>query len=491
MIKDGYDVKRVHKVSVITIFGIIFLSCLQSLLGGFSVFLKFVTPAAIILFITLFNYFLPIKDYIKGCIFSMVPAIVIIAFFYLDGFSLDGHYILFCAVALTSLYFNKRILIVNASIIDVLFITVFLLSPDSIMGSDNNLQSFTNTVIVLNGTIALLYLLTKWGRKLIDDSCQKQLQAEELLVKLQATFSNVERSTGVLEDSITKLYGNINTIKEESQNITESMNDMAKSIQEEATSTYTVNETMVNSLEIAKETLDISKGVINKTDELNHTFSEGWNQIEQMHNQMSIIGSSITTANSTVAELQTSMKTINDLLADIASIASQTNLLALNAAIESARAGEHGKGFAVVADEVGKLAEQSAKIAANIAQVTAGLFNKCQEASEKVSNGEVVSREGQELINNISSYFNYLKQSFGDTNNEISKGMEKIKNVTHLFTDSQCQIQNVANISQQNAAATEEVLATTENENKEIQEIYNSINTIKGLSGQLMDMISK
>lgn len=80
--------------------------------------------------------------------------------------------------------------------------------------------------------------------------------------------------------------------------------------------------------------------------------------------------------------------------------------------------------------------------------------------------------------------------SFEDTNSEISKGLNKIENVTQLFTNSQCQIQNVASISQQNAAATEEVLATTENQDKEIQAIYNSINTIKELSGQLASMVN-
>lgn len=49
----------------------------------------------------------------------------------------------------------------------------------------------------------------------------------------------------------------------------------------------------------------------------------------------------------------------------------------------------------------------------------------------------------------------------------------------------------MASISEENAAATEEVLATTENENKEIQEIYNSIDVIKKLSEQLMSMVTK
>lgn len=84
-----------------------------------------------------------------------------------------------------------------------------------------------------------------------------------------------------------------------------------------------------------------------------------------------------------------------------------------------------------------------------------------------------------------------MKETFENAISEISKGMNKIENVTDLFTDTQYQIQNVASISQQNAAATEEVLAITENENKEIQEISNSIDVIKQLSEQLMSMVNK
>jgi methyl-accepting chemotaxis protein len=91
-------------------------------------------------------------------------------------------------------------------------------------------------MVVINLICIALYFSTKWGRDIINESYQKQLNAEELLVKLQSTFDNVESSTGILEDSITKLNVNITTIEEESKNITKSMQEMAKSIQSEASS---------------------------------------------------------------------------------------------------------------------------------------------------------------------------------------------------------------------------------------------------------------
>lgn len=60
---------------------------------------------------------------------------------------------------------------------------------------------------------------------------------------------------------------------------------------------------------------------------------------------------------------------VNALTQEILNITSQTNLLALNASIEAARAGEAGKGFSVVADEISKLAENSAHTATEIENI--------------------------------------------------------------------------------------------------------------------------
>ncbi|HMM76036.1 MAG TPA: methyl-accepting chemotaxis protein [Gammaproteobacteria bacterium] len=75
---------------------------------------------------------------------------------------------------------------------------------------------------------------------------------------------------------------------------------------------------------------------------------------------------------------------LQQMAADVASIADQTNLLALNAAIEAARAGDAGRGFAVVADEVRTLSTRSGEIGKNISQKIDYINRGIKESSAMV-----------------------------------------------------------------------------------------------------------
>jgi len=74
--------------------------------------------------------------------------------------------------------------------------------------------------------------------------------------------------------------------------------------------------------------------------------------------------------------MDSSLKTIGDIVGSIQKVAHQTNLLALNASVEAARAGTAGRGFAVVADEMRVLAHQVQSATAQIVSIQKSLADR-------------------------------------------------------------------------------------------------------------------
>lgn len=127
----------------------------------------------------------------------------------------------------------------------------------------------------------------------------------------------------------------------------------------------------------------------------------------------------------------------------IASIASQTNLLALNAAIEAARAGDSGKGFAVVADEIRKLAEQSEEYVSKIQSV--------------VGNVDIAFKN---LSNNSKDILDFINERVTkDYGLLVSMGISYEKDAVFVNDLSQ----DTAAMSQELNASTEEISSTIMN----------------------------
>ncbi len=142
-----------------------------------------------------------------------------------------------------------------------------------------------------------------------------------------------------------------------------------------------------------------------------------------------------------VGRAVSAMRTIAEKISIVQEIARQTDLLALNAAVEAARAGEHGKGFAVVASEVRKLAERSQAAAAEISALSGETVQVATEAGEMLN----------KLVPDI--------HKTAEPGLEISAACREQDIGASQINEA---IQQLDKVTQQNAGASEQMSATSE-----------------------------
>lgn len=181
-------------------------------------------------------------------------------------------------------------------------------------------------------------------------------------------------------------------------------------------------------------------------------------------------------------------KDIEQIVSEIKNISEQTNLLSLNASIEAARAGEHGKGFAVVATEVGKLAKQSGEATKTIHNTIAKIQSQIKETKEK--NDDTLSTFMKQ-VNELS----VVKENVNDLSILLSKSKESFAAIAVNFDEMNQQqvaiqedIMSVTAVCEETAAATEEVTATIQQMDSNLNNFSNDLDevteSIKNLQNQ-------
>ena len=200
----------------------------------------------------------------------------------------------------------------------------------------------------------------------IADSVNFTIDALRTLVTtINATASEVSRSTEKTQNTATELAQASNQQAREIASASAAVTDMAESMS--AVSSEADNSAMVaqQSMDIAQKGAQVVRNTIGSMENIRETIQETSKRIKR---------------------LGESSQEIGDIVGLITEIADQTNILALNAAIQASTAGDAGRGFAVVADEVQRLAER----AGNATKQIEGLVNTIQaDTNEAVKSMEI------------------------------------------------------------------------------------------------------
>lgn len=300
-----------------------------------------------------------------------------------------------------------------------------------------------------------------------DFTTKRQDEFKELTGSLNAMIESMRglmrdmkqfgsKVTGLAED-VSDKTGAINTSM---QDIARAMDEVAGGVQGQAEDTESSNENMISFSE------NITT-VTEKTSYMGQTADKAIEAVEQGRVIVQeLSGKSDTTVSLTrvlvddIDAVQKNSEEIKSVVDVINSIAGQTNLLSLNASIEAARAGEAGRGFAVVAEEIRKLADQSRESGNKIHEIV----KKIGETADKTT---ASAREAESMVNEQARALQETVNVFGLIQDCVGELVDGIRLITQRLEESMLEkdkvensLQNIASVSEEVAASTQEVTAT-------------------------------
>ena len=272
----------------------------------------------------------------------------------------------------------------------------------------------------------------------------------KILMTLRETVVNI---TGVAK-GVTQDVG---LLSEGVNNIDGRAKDQLAQIDQIASATAEMSQTIVDVAKNASYASEMAKGATDIAD-------KGKDTVKKAVDAIMSISDSVRESSNTIGELGRSSQEIGEIVAVINDIADQTNLLALNAAIEAARAGEQGRGFAVVADEVRKLAERSSKATGQIAEKIKAIQVKSEASVESMVKSTKNAEGGVTLAG------------------EAASALDEIVVATQKAMDM---IQRIAAATEEQSSASEEISQNMENITANLNGTVAMINDAKAIMDRL------
>lgn len=313
---------------------------------------------------------------------------------------------------------------------------------------------------------------------------------EDMQSQLKSTITYVREMSNYVEDGAL-------TLKQSIEHVAQASNQVAGRIQEISSSTELITTGAVQNRAAMHEIAEQIANVSNITKQISQEAISATNVATEGNTviQNSVVGIQFVNKTAKVSLQKTEQMNnrsmeVSQITKVISSISDQINLLALNAAIEAARAGEYGKGFAVVADEIRELAEKSATSANDITALIAEMQKDSNESVAAISDVVTKIEEESKSIQSAGETFEGISQLIDEMNNriqhvttaiqDISSNSNQVLTTTNETVESlqvtNDHAQSIAAATEQQTAASEEMLSIATELNETVQKLKSQIN---------------
>jgi methyl-accepting chemotaxis protein len=306
----------------------------------------------------------------------------------------------------------------------------------------------------------------------------------DLMVKISDTTSYVAAAAQQLSASASQSADASELVANSCTSIAGSCQNQIRAVAETSGET----KGFISSMEDFSNAISRSADMIGKT---NTAASQGGVDINNAMNQMNIIKESVEETSGVIDQLGEQLQTINTFVDTISSIASQTNLLSLNASIEAARAGEAGKGFAVVAQEINQLADQSDEASKQISEKISDILEKANSAMDAMKKGLSNVQDGTDVVQNAGNTFNDIVEMVHEISEESSRMQQIVGNLSSGTNTIAADIEKIEDMSSSVAEETESVSAASQQQTATSHEIAEASDKLAETAQELQSFVVK
>lgn len=349
---------------------------------------------------------------------------------------------------------------VNKSVLQAVGILLVISIVFAVAGCLTFLRRITNALLTTSGYMARLA-----DKDLSGEIEERFLKRGDEIGDIAKSLDSVQQSfTGVIRDLQGSAQGldkenksfmeKFNLISQNIGNINIAVDEIAKGSSDQAGETARASDSVISIGSALDQNAENIRELNMSVESMNTYAEQAYGALQKLLNIGKKTSQEVTILKEETNNTNTSAQKINEAVSLIQDISQQTNLLSLNASIEAARAGESGRGFAVVAEEIRNLSEESNRGAEQIAEIVSQLIRNSDVSVERMGSVEQNVGIQMEHLDGLNQTFIGLGTEIGKVSGATENISEQTKQVTAMKNEISNIIEQLAAISQENAAST-------------------------------------